>query len=139
MNEQVDVEQNVRSQYVCVACRRVGDIAAFSDECRPGWTHDRLLPIETTAEAALRNDHYDRQLQRLAEVGASLCCYMPGSGNPTAWPTARCDCKFLPADLLALVAVGAEIRDVSGEQTGCCEVRQAWRVLAMLRERSHTS
>jgi hypothetical protein len=70
------------------------------------------------------------QMRALAEIGSSLCCYLPGAGNPDEWPHARCDCKYLP--------VGHELgRTLSGsEQTGCCEVRAAWLALDTLRERA---
>jgi hypothetical protein len=45
---------------------------------------------------------YIEQMNQLAEVGAALCCYLPGSGNPDEWPTARCDCKCLP-DLFSVL------------------------------------
>lgn len=54
-------------------------------------------------------------VQKVAEVGAALCCYAPGAGNPDAWPTSRCDCKF-----------GGSGR---GEQTGCAEARRIYWML----------
>lgn len=75
---------------------------------------------------------YDEQLQKLAEVGASLCTYLPGAGDPEMWPSARCDCKYLP--------VGFDMVDgifIGGEQTGCCEVRHAYRALVALRDQAH--
>ena len=82
----------------------------------------------------------EEQLRQLAEVGASLCCYAPGAGNPERWPTATCDCKFMSQDLAVLAAFGAGLPSASptSEITGCAEVRQAWRVVAMLREREGT-
>jgi hypothetical protein len=67
----------------------------------------------------------ERELLRLlAEEGAARCCYMPGAGNPEAWPTARCDCKYLP-----MILGGMAMQSRTGEQTGCCEIRAAYRVV----------
>lgn len=75
------------------------------------------------------------QMRQLADIGASLCAYLPGAGHPDEWPTARCDCKFAARDINALIKFGAGVGGGSTEVTGCAEVRQAWRVLAMLQER----
>ena len=82
-------------------------------------------------------EHFAEQMGQVAEIGASLCAYLPGSGNPEAWPTAHCDCKFFARDLATLAAYGAGLPGgpSMSEQTGCAEMRQAWRVLAMLKER----
>lgn len=64
----------------------------------------------------------ERLLADLAAEGASRCCYMPGAGNPEAWPSARCDCKYSWPSLGSLLG--------STEQTGCCEMRAAYRVLS---------
>lgn len=63
----------------------------------------------------------ERLLAYLATKGASRCCYMPGAGNPEAWRTARCDCKY----------IGPLGRPLGmSEQTGCCEMlpllRRGW-------------
>lgn len=55
-------------------------------------------------------------LRQVAEVGSALCAYMPGHGNPEAWPSSRCDCKY-----------GASGR---GEQNGCAEMRSVYRMLS---------
>lgn len=52
---------------------------------------------------------------KVAEIGAALCCYAPGHGDPERWPTSKCDCKY-----------GATGR---GEQTGCPEARALYRML----------
>lgn len=67
------------------------------------------------------SEHKRRELllQALAEEGAARCGYAPGCGNPLAWPNARCDCKY----------VGHGIAAPSGEHTGCCEIRAAYRVV----------
>lgn len=57
-----------------------------------------------------------RLAAKVAEVGAALCCYAPGHGNPDVWPTSKCDCKY-----------GASGR---GEQTGCAEARALYRMLS---------
>lgn len=31
--------------YVCENCGRFGPMSAFQDECRPGWTHGRLIRV----------------------------------------------------------------------------------------------
>lgn len=69
------------------------------------------------------------QMRALAHIGASLCTYLPGAGNPDEWPHARCDCKFIPG------FVGAATQLMTSEQTGCCELRAAWQALDTLRER----
>ena len=79
---------------------------------------------------------YIEQMNRLAEVGAALCCYAPGSGNPDEWPTARCDCKRLPDLFSVLRGEYIQLGGFRGEQTGCCEVREAWRAMDTLRERN---
>ena len=67
-------------------------------------------------------------LSALAVEGASRCCYMPGAGNPEAWPTARCDCKYV-VRFIGPAAPPAE-KYVTSEMTGCCEIRAAYRLLA---------
>ena len=65
-----------------------------------------------TGEAMKSRD----ELARLAaEIGAALCCYAPGHGDPDAWPTSFCDCKFGGSGV--------------GEQTGCPEARTLHRML----------
>lgn len=41
-------------RYVCENCGRLGPIASFSDDCKPGWTHGRLIKV--TAEVILPLD-----------------------------------------------------------------------------------
>ncbi len=64
-----------------------------------------------------------RLLADLAAEGSARCCYAPGGLDPEVWPESRCDCKYQLLNLVnpALVA--------SSEQTGCCEMRAAYRVL----------
>lgn len=45
------------ARYVCENCHRSGPMGEFQDDCRPGWTHGRLLRIKTTPEAALNSYH----------------------------------------------------------------------------------
>lgn len=78
---------------------------------------------------------YIEQMNKLAEVGAALCCYAPGAGNPDEWPTARCDCKALPG-LFSVLRSEIQLGSFKGEMTGCCEVRQAWRAMDTLREQA---
>jgi hypothetical protein len=33
--------------YVCENCGRLGPIHTFDDECKPGWTHGRLIKVES--------------------------------------------------------------------------------------------
>lgn len=73
------------------------------------------------------------QMRKLAEVGAALCVYAPGSGDPDEWPTARCDCKRLPDLYSVLQREYTQLGSFTGEMTGCVEVRQAWRALDALR------
>jgi hypothetical protein len=37
--------------YVCENCGRVGPMADLQDECRPGWTHGRLLDVDPESPA----------------------------------------------------------------------------------------
>lgn len=68
-------------------------------------------------------DDYAVELRKLAEVGAALCAYMPGAGNPDEWPASMCDCKFA-GDLYHAPRPGSEV-------TGCAEVRRAYLVLQL--------
>lgn len=52
---------------------------------------------------------------KVAEIGSTLCAYMPGHGNPELWPTSRCDCKYGATGI--------------GEQNGCAEARTLHRML----------
>jgi hypothetical protein len=38
-------------RYVCSECGRLGPIASFNDECKPGWTHGRLIRITTEVDS----------------------------------------------------------------------------------------
>lgn len=71
----------------------------------------------------------------LARIGSSLCAYcLP---TTEAWIKGPCDCKFGSRDIAELALFGAKLtHPMATEVTGCAEVRQAWRVLAMLRERA---
>jgi hypothetical protein len=73
--------------------------------------------------AALAAEQEPKRVERLmaaiAAEGASRCCYLPGAGNPEAWPTAHCDCKYV-----------SPVMPGSTEQTGCCEMRAAYSVLS---------
>lgn len=80
----------------------------------------------------MSNEIHTEQMRKLAEVGAALCCYAPGAGNPEAWPTSRCDCKFLPALFSVLKEEYHQLGSFKDEMTGCCEVRQAWLALKAL-------
>jgi len=73
------------------------------------------------------------EMRKLAEVGAALCTYMPGSGDPDEWPTARCDCKRLPDLYHVLVREYTQLGSFTTEMTGCVEVRQAYRALDAIR------
>lgn len=68
-------------------------------------------------------DRHKRLLADLAAEGASRCCYLPGAGNPELWPASRCDCKFIPG------FAGAAKALLTGEHTGCCEMRAAYWLL----------
>jgi hypothetical protein len=81
-------------------------------------------------------EHYIEQMQKLAEVGAALCCYLPGAGDPEAWPESRCDCKRLPDLASILRHEYIQLGAFTSEKTGCCEVREAWRALDGLREQA---
>ena len=81
-------------------------------------------------------EHYIEQMKRLAEVGAALCCYAPGAGNPDLWPESRCDCKMLPGLFSVLRREYIQLGAFTSEQTGCVEVRQAWRAIDTLREQA---
>lgn len=61
-------------RYVCENCRREGSVKDLDGECesQPGWTHGRLLPIETTAEDALRKDALTRAKRHLSDARALL-------------------------------------------------------------------
>jgi hypothetical protein len=56
----------------------------------------------------------------LAAEGARRCGY--SGGDPERWVKGPCDCKYLPSWAHPLGIAGSE-------QTGCCEMRAAWRVL----------
>lgn len=32
--------------YVCENCGRLGVLSSFNDDCRPGWTHGRLIAVK---------------------------------------------------------------------------------------------
>lgn len=69
----------------------------------------------------LAEERRQRLLADLAAEGSARCCYAPGCLSPEQWVDARCDCKYM------LLNVGLPR---SGEQTGCCEMRTAYRVLS---------
>jgi hypothetical protein len=72
--------------------------------------------------SAVVQERRRRLMHDLAIEGASRCCYLPGAGNPEAWTTSTCDCKHRPLIV--------DLRLGTSEQTGCVEMRAAWRVLA---------
>lgn len=37
--------------YACDNCGRVGPMSEFQDECKPGWTHGTLLPLDMGSPA----------------------------------------------------------------------------------------
>lgn len=39
------------THWVCEDCGRLGPMSAFRDECRPGWTHGRLIGVVEVADA----------------------------------------------------------------------------------------
>lgn len=44
----------VERLYVCENCARLGTLLGdFDDDCRPGWTHGRLVHVESVSEAPL--------------------------------------------------------------------------------------
>jgi hypothetical protein len=63
----------------------------------------------------------ERLLADLAAEGSARCCYAPGCMSPEAWITGHCDCKYLTQGVTP---------SPMSEQTGCCEMRGAYRVLA---------
>ncbi len=63
-------------------------------------------------------------LYGIAVLGARLCGY--SSGDPEQWITGRCDCKYLGE---RGVASFAQTGHETSEQTGCCELRDAYRAL----------
>ena len=65
------------------------------------------------------DERRERLLSDLAAEGAARCCYAPGCMSAEAWIAGRCDCKH----------VNPIVRP-HGEETGCCEMRAAYRVLA---------
>jgi hypothetical protein len=36
--------------YVCENCGRLGPIRSFDNECRPGWSHGRLIQVKSAPE-----------------------------------------------------------------------------------------
>jgi hypothetical protein len=56
----------------------------------------------------------DPVLRAIAEVGALVCCYLPGYGDPEKWPESRCDCKYGTGPM------------PDGEATGCPELRDLY-------------
>lgn len=42
--------------YVCENCGRLGPMEAFQDDCRPGWTHGRLIRVTTATPGGSRTD-----------------------------------------------------------------------------------
>lgn len=72
-------------------------------------------------EGPLSQGLCDDLLEGLAEVGARLCCYAPGAGNPEKWAESTCDCKTMGP-------CGQSLATTS-EMTGCAEVRAAYRAV----------
>jgi hypothetical protein len=69
------------------------------------------------------DDERERLLEAIAREGSRRCGYAPGGLDPKAWPTSRCDCKYVTRPR----PFG---RKFGGEETGCCEMRAAYAVLA---------
>jgi len=76
---------------------------------------ERLIEAERERDEAQSPNRCSRLLADLAAEGSARCCYAPGCMSPEAWITSRCDCKYV---------VGPR----TGEETGCCEMRAAYRV-----------
>jgi hypothetical protein len=47
----------VRTYYVCENCGRLAQIDGFYDDCKPGWTHGRLIKV-TELPTELREPLY---------------------------------------------------------------------------------
>ena len=61
----------------------------------------------------------ERTMAAIANLGSLKCAYLPGHGDPVAWPTSRCDCKY-----------GFTVASKPySEQTGCPEMRSVYKVL----------
>lgn len=42
---------DIERWYACDNCGRVGTMREFQDECKPGWTHGTLLPLDMESPA----------------------------------------------------------------------------------------
>lgn len=91
-------------------------------ESQEAMARDQRLARESAERRAVAVLRRARLLADLAAEGAARCCYMPGAGNPDAWPTAICDCKYGGS-------LRAEVGPMS-ERTGCCEMRAAYRLIS---------
>ena len=67
-------------------------------------------------------DRQARLLADLASEGSARCCYAHDSAQ---WPNSICDCKYVTY----FTNERGEKLPLSGEQTGCCEIRAAYRML----------
>lgn len=67
-------------------------------------------------------ERHERLLTDIAAEGSARCCYAPGCISPEAWITSTCDCKYVNPIMQPL--------HPSSEQTGCAEMRAAFRVLS---------
>jgi hypothetical protein len=79
----------------------------------------RITPAVSEPVQEPTDERRERLLADLAAEGSARCCYAPGCMSAEAWITSRCDCKH----------VNPIVRP-HGEETGCCEMRAAYRVLA---------
>ena len=80
--------------------------------------------LDFLAGMARERDETERErrqnlLAALAVEGASRCAYLPFVAD---WLAGRCDCKYRGAYVQPLPP--------TSEQTGCCEIRAAYRVVA---------
>ena len=103
-----------QSDFVCPEAERHGKPFRYCPVPGCGW-------IESTPESERSKQRRSRLLADLAVEGASRCCYMPGAGNPEAWPKSRCDCKYVRVWLTGFPP--------TCEETGCCEVRGVYRIV----------
>lgn len=95
------------------------------DDPEPGYVQTkyvRIVPAAKQVSAPPEPDartRLERLMADLTAEGSSRCCYAPGCISAEEWVTSRCDCKYWNP-----------ILKPAGEETGCCEMRAAYRVLA---------
>lgn len=60
------------AHYVCENCGKCGPVRDFDDECRPGFTHGRLMGVNQKTAAALvaRQQRERRAVEALREIAA---------------------------------------------------------------------